>query len=151
MRRQAWAVVVTLLMLAADSWHLPRPTWSADRARPPMPGEAVLTGTVSCRQQVNLPGMATLRVELVDASARDAHSAVVGEDAQWIIGGKLPADFLVRYDPSRIDPSHAYIIRARVMDGDTVLLMGTAPHRWLTRGAPRSVDVVVVPARSGIP
>jgi uncharacterized lipoprotein YbaY len=151
MRNPALAAIATLLMVAAVPWHSPTPSWSADRARPPMPGDAVLSGTVSCRQPLTLPGMATLRVELMDASARGAQSAVVGEDAHWIIGGKLPADFLVRYDPSRIDPSHVYIIRARIFDGDKVLLMGTVAHPVLTRGTTRTVDVVVSPARPGFP
>jgi putative lipoprotein len=149
MRRPALAAIVTLLVLAAGPWQPPAPTWSADRGRPTS-ADAVLLGTVSCRQPVTLPRMATLRVELMDTSARDAHGAVVGEDTHWITSGKLPADFLVRYDPSRIDPSHVYIVRARVLDGDTVLLMGTASHPVLLRGASRTVDVVVAPARSGL-
>jgi putative lipoprotein len=116
-----------------------------------MPGDAALSGTVSSRQPLTLPGMARLRVELMDTSVRDARSAVVGEDARWIIGGKLPADFIVHYDPARIDPGHVYIIRARVMDGDTAVLVGTASHPVLTRGGSRTVDVIVGPARSSFP
>lgn len=116
-----------------------------------MRGAPVLSGTVSCRQQVTLPGMATVRVELIDLSAKDAHSALVGEEKHWIARGKLPVDFRIPYDLSRIDPGHVYVVRAQVVDGDKVLLMSTTPYYVLTRGAPnRAVDVVVVPVQSSV-
>jgi putative lipoprotein len=145
------AVVATLLTLAATFWHLPMPASSADRSREPIPGTPALSGTVSCRERVALPSMATLRVELVDASAREARSALVGEESYWITRGKFPMDFRIAYDPARIDPGHVYIVRARVMDGDKVLLTSTVPYPVLTRGAPRTIDIVVVPARPSSP
>jgi putative lipoprotein len=150
MLRRALVVVAVLLSAAAASWHRPTLTWSADHSRQPLPGAPVLSGTVSCRQRVTLPGMATVRVELIDLSAKDARSTTVGTEAYWITGGKLPVDFRIPYDSSRIDPGHVYVVRARVMDGDKVLLVSTASYPVLTRGGPRTVDVVVVPAQSGI-
>jgi putative lipoprotein len=147
--RRALVAVAVLLSTAAGLWYCPTPTWSAEPSRPPMPGAQSLLGTVSCRDRITLPGMATLRVELIDLSAKDARSATVSEESHWITGGKLPVDFRILYDPSRIDPGHVYGVRARIMDGDKVLLMSATPSHVLTRGAPRTADVMVVPAQSG--
>jgi putative lipoprotein len=149
--RRVLLVLATLLCLVAQPWPPVTPTRSAEPSHQPAPGAAALSGTVSSKQQVTLPGMATVRVELIDLSAKDPRSALVGEDAHWIVGGKLPVDFRIAYDPSRIDPAHVYVVRARVIDGDKVLLMSTAPYYVLTRGAlKRPVDIVVVPEQSGI-
>jgi putative lipoprotein len=147
--RRPLVVVAILVSATATLWCRPAPTGSAEPSRPPMPGAQALLGTVSCRQRITLPGMATLRVELIDLSAKDARSATVSEESHWITGGKLPMDFRILYDPSRIDPGHVYGVRARVMDGDKVLLMSAAPSHVLTRGAPRTADVVVVPTQAG--
>ena len=150
MMRRAQLVTAVLLSLAASAWCLATPAWSDERPRQPMPGDSVLSGTVSCRGCMTLPGMATVRVELIDLSAKDARSATIGADSSWITGGKLPVSFRIPYDPLRIDPRHVYVVRARIMDGDKVLLASTAPYHVLTRGAPRTVDVLVVPAQSNV-
>jgi len=148
MTRRALLVVATLLFLAAGPWHPAMPAWSDEPPRQPMPGDSVLSGTVYCRGCMALPGMATVRVELIDLSAKDARSATIGADSFWITGGKLPVGFRISYDPSRLDLAHVYVVRARIMDGDKVLLTSTAPYHVLTRAAPRTVDVLVVPAPS---
>jgi putative lipoprotein len=150
MMRRALLVVATLLSLAAGPWHPATPAWSDERPRQPMPGDSVLSGTVSCRTCVTLPGMATVRVELIDLSAKDARSAIIGADSFWITGGKLPVGFRISYDPVRIDPAHVYVVRARIMDGDKVLLQSTVSYHVLTRGALRTVDLLVVPAQSNV-
>jgi putative lipoprotein len=138
-------VVATILSVACGFWSSVVPAWSADRPRQPKPGDTMLSGTVSCKERVTLPGKATVRVELIDVSAKNARDATVGEDAYWITGGKLPVDFSIPYDRSRIDPGHVYVVRARVMDGEKVLLMSATPYHVLTRGAPKTVNVVVAP------
>jgi putative lipoprotein len=91
--------------------------------------------------------MAMAHVELLDLSGKNPRDAKIGEDSVWITAGKLPVTFRIGYDPSRIDPGRAYGVRARIMDGEELLMINMAPTPVLTRGSPRTVDLVVVPAR----
>jgi putative lipoprotein len=138
-------VVGTLLSVVFGVWYPATPAGSAEPRREPTPNSDRLVGTVSCHDRVTLPGTATVRVELLDVSTKDSRGGVVGEDTYWITGRTFPIDFSILYDRSRIDPGHVYLVRARVMDGDKVLLMSAAPYHVLTRGAPKTVNVVVVP------
>ncbi|HZW35472.1 MAG: YbaY family lipoprotein [Deltaproteobacteria bacterium] len=118
----------------------------------PMPGTPVITGTVylgktPSHEQVTLPGMAMVYVELLDISGKNPLSSALGEDTVWVAAGKLPIEFRIAYDPSRVDPSHVYIVRARVMEGEKVLLLNTTPVYVLTRGAPSKIDIIVTPAQ----
>jgi putative lipoprotein len=91
--------------------------------------------------------MAMLHVELLDISGKENRLATLGEETIWLSGGKLPVDFRIAYDPSRIDPTHAYMIRARIMEGEKVLFLNTIPYYVLTKGAPSKIDIVVTPAQ----
>jgi putative lipoprotein len=91
--------------------------------------------------------MAMVRVELIDISGKENRVATLGEEAIWLAAGKLPIDFRIAYDPSRIDPTHVYIVRARIMDGDKELYLNTIPYYVLTKGAPSKVDIIVTPAQ----
>jgi putative lipoprotein len=118
----------------------------------PLPGAPVVTGTVflgktPSHEQVTLPGMAMVHVELLDISGKNPMASPLGDDSIWIATGKLPVDFRITYDPSRVDPSHVYIVRARVMEGEKILLMNTTPVNVLTRGAPSKIDIIVTPAK----
>ena len=145
------AILATLACVGMLPWSPTTPTWSAESSRPLPPGAPALSGTVSWQRPVTLPGMATLRVELIDISAKDARQQLVGEETHWIAGQKLPVDFRIPYDASNIDPGHVYVVRARVMDRNKVIMMSTVPYYVLTRGPLRKpVDIVVVPAQSGI-
>jgi putative lipoprotein len=131
--------------------------WIAATAAPPKawnpgPGAPVVSGTVSMgkslhNDRVTLPGMATVHIELMDVTGKELRTATLGEETIWLAGGKLPVDFRIAYDPSRIDPTHAYMIRARIMEGEKVLFLNATPYYVLTKGAPGKVDIVVVPAQ----
>jgi putative lipoprotein len=150
MNRVHNAVVVVVLCAIGVTWH-------AAMAAPPKgwepgPGAPVVTGTVSMgktpfNDRVALPGMATVHLELMDVSGKDLRTATLGEETIWLAGGKLPIDFRIAYDPSRIDSTHAYMIRARIMEGEKVLFLNTTPYYVLTKGAPGKVDIVVMPAQ----
>lgn len=91
--------------------------------------------------------MAVVHVELLDISVKDTRTAILGGETIWLAGSKLPVDFRIAYDPSRIDPTHKYIVRARIMEGEKVLFLNTTPYYVLTKGSPGKVDIVVVPAQ----
>jgi putative lipoprotein len=141
------ATLAAILCLVVEPWYGSAPAWS-QRSRDPRPGEQVLSGTVSSgERRLALPSMAIAHVELVDLSGKSPRDANIGEDSVWITGGKLPVMFRIAYDPSRIDPARAYGVRARITEGDELLMISMGPTPVLTRGSPRAVDVVVVPAR----
>jgi putative lipoprotein len=146
MRRVVFTVVAAILFMAGDFWCGSTPAWP-QRSREPKPGEPVLMGTVSARERLALPGMAKAHVELLDLSGRNPRDAKIGEDSVWITSGKLPVTFRIGYDPSKIDPTRAYGVRARILDGEELLMINMGPTHVLTRGSPRTIDVVVVPAR----
>lgn len=148
-RAFAAGVIATLGVVSA--------VWFAAMASPPTgrdlwPGAAALTGSVSLEKtlhndRIALPGMALVHVELIDVSGKGPRGAVLGEETIWLAGGRLPVDFRIAYDPSRIDPTHAYMVRARIMEGERVLYLNTTPYYVLTRGAPGKVEIIVVPAQ----
>ncbi|MGE5698992.1 MAG: YbaY family lipoprotein [Deltaproteobacteria bacterium] len=127
-------------------------TASPPRERDPGPAAQILSGTVSLgktpyNERMALPGMAVVHVELLDISVKDTRTAILGGETIWLAGSKLPVDFRIAYDPSRIDPTHKYIVRARIMEGEKVLFLNTTPYYVLTKGSPGKVDIVVVPAQ----
>lgn len=133
-------------------------SWSVTIAAPPAgnfsrpsTGASTVSGTVSLKatsfhEDISLPATAVVHVELLDISRKDSGIAKLGEDSIWIAAGKLPLSFRIAYDPSRVDPTHVYVIRARITENDRLLFHSAAPYYVLTRGAPSMVDIVVSPA-----
>ncbi len=117
----------------------------------PVPGAPTVSGTVSLKattfhEDLSIPATAMVHVELLDISRKDSGIAMLGEDSIWIAAGRLPISFRIAYDPSRVDPTHVYVIRARITENDRLLFHSATPYYVLTRGAPSIVDVVVTPA-----
>jgi len=153
MKRKIIASVVAALCVVGVARNTA--TAAPPKGWDPGPGAPAVSGTVSMgktdyNERVALPGMAMLRVELMDISGRENRVVTLGEETIWLAGGKLPIDFRIAYDPSRIDPTHVYIVRARIMDGDKELFLNTIPYYVLTKGAPSKVDVVVIPAQARV-
>ena len=122
------------------------------KGRDPGPGAPVVSGTVHMGKThyndlTSLPGMAMIHLELMDISGKENRVVTLGEETIWLAAGKLPVDFRIAYDPSRIDPTHVYMIRARIMEGEKVLFLNTTPYYVLTKGAPSKVDITVTPAQ----
>jgi putative lipoprotein len=90
--------------------------------------------------------MATVHVEILDISGRTP-GRHAWEQTIWAASTPMPVTFRIAYDPSRINPEHVYIVRARIMNGENMLYTNTRPYYVLTKGAPRTVDIVVAPAR----
>ncbi len=152
MRRLKFACLVVSLCIAFASPLVATDASSAGPATDLAQRGPAVSGTVSfgkepLREQAALPGMATLRVELLEVSGKTPGTRPVGEDTVWIANGKLPIGFRIAYDPSRIDPARRYVIRARILEEDKVLYMNTISYYVLTAGAPGTVDIIVTPAQ----
>lgn len=114
---------------------------------PPAPADAAgrITGTVTHRQRSALPPDAVVEVELRDVSLADAPAKLLGRQEIATKGRQVPIPFEIAYDPKAIDPRHSYAVTARILIGSQLALVTDTHHAVLTRGAPSTIEVVVVP------
>ena len=124
-RRRGWPVRRGLAGLAAAAFLLLRLV--------PV-GLAAPSGTVSGVLQVE--GMLTTKavavVTVLDQGAAPTEALIVGQQRSQVSGtGSLP--FSVRYDPTRVNPAHPYVLYASIVDGDAVL-QSSSPVPVITGG-----------------
>jgi putative lipoprotein len=105
-----------------------------------------VSGTVTYRSRIALTPEAEVQVELRDVSRQDADAPLV---AKQLIEkpGQAPIPFSLEYDPSLIEPGHAYAVSARISDRGQLQFVTETRVPVVTGGAPASVEIVVVPVR----
>jgi uncharacterized lipoprotein YbaY len=104
-------------------------------------GLAAPSGTVSGVLKVEgmLTAKAVAVVTVLDQGAAPTEALIVGQQRNSVSGtGSIP--FSVRYDPSRIDPAHPYVLYASIVDGDAVL-QNTNPVPVITGGPETGLTV----------
>jgi len=116
---------------------------------PVMPNE--VTGAVVYREPIQLPPGAALYVSLVDLSAEDQATRLVGGVTLPAEGRQPPLPFTIRFDPKTIDPTHTYALQAQVSSGGKPLLTTTEAHLVLTGGRPSSLEVTLHPVEGSAP
>jgi heat shock protein HslJ len=79
-----------------------------------------LKGTAAYRERMALPPDAVLEATLEDITRGDAPAEVLGR-VRIERPGNPPIPFEISYDPSRIDPSRRYAVRARILAGEQLL------------------------------
>lgn len=104
---------------------------------------AAVSGTVTYKQRVALPPEAVIQVQLQDTSRADTAARTIGQTTIPTAGAQVPIPYRIEYDPSTIDPSHSYAVRATVTVGDRLLFNSTKVHPVLTRGAGNEAVVEV--------
>jgi putative lipoprotein len=104
---------------------------------------AAVFGTVTYRQRVALPPDAVVQVQLQDTSRADSAARTIGEATIATGGAQVPIPYRIEYDPSTIDPSHSYAVRATITVGDRLLFASPKVHPVLTRGAGNDAVVEV--------
>lgn len=114
------------------------------------PGTLV-TGSVTYQERIALPPDAEVEVWLVDASPAVAAAPVIAQTTVPATGRQVPISFELGYDPTRIDPSHDYAVKATIRVRGRVLFTSDAGIAVLTKGKPRQADLVLSQARSGSP
>jgi putative lipoprotein len=115
----------------------------------------VVSGTVAYLVRMALPPSAIIEVGLEDISRADARAAVIAEEKITLGDRQVPVPFELKFDPGKIDPKHAYSVRARILvEGQPRFLSDTA-YPVLTRGNPAHVEMLlkqaVPPAESPKP
>lgn len=128
-----------LLVLFATGCSTPEP------AAP----EPAITGSLTYRQRIALPPTAVVEVQLLDVTRPDApgevlHTVTLSPQAQ------PPFYFTIRFDPHRIDPAHAYALKATISVNGELRFLSTNNTRVLTQGNPSHRDLVLemAPPRS---
>ena len=118
---------------------------------PPAPPEArpaaSLSGTVTYRQRIALTPEAEVQVELRDVSKQDVEAPLI---AKRVIArpGQVPIAFTLDYDPSLVEPGHAYAVSARITDrGQLQFVTDTRVPVLTGASAGTAVEIVVVPVR----
>ncbi len=102
----------------------------------------VIEGAATYRERIALPPNAVFEALLQDVTIADASAT---EIARTTIPrpSSPPIRFSIAFDPLRIDPRRTYSVRARILVDGTLWFTSDAAYPVLTRGAGRTVDIVL--------
>lgn len=92
-----------------------------------------LKGTATYQERMALPADAVFEATLEDISKADAKAEVIGR-SRVARPGNPPIAFEIVYDPARIDASHRYVVRARILVEGRMLFTSDQAYRVLTGG-----------------
>jgi len=110
------------------------------------PVMAIVSGTATYLERMALPPDAVFEVRLEDVSRAGAAADILAE-TRVESPGNPPFAFTLSYDPARIDATHSYSIRARVLHGDD-LLFTSDTHTPLPAGD-SSAPLEILMVRAG--
>ncbi len=102
-----------------------------------------VTGSIAYRERIALPPSAVVTVKLLDVSLADAPAVLIAEQVIATAGRQVPFEFVLRYDVSRIQPSHTYAVQVRIENGGKLLFISDTVNRVITQDAPTHLDIVV--------
>ncbi len=106
------------------------------------PVAAQLKGTATYRERIALTPDAVFEAMLEDVSKADAPAVVVGF-VRIDKPGQVPIRFEIPFDPARIDQSHSYSLRARIVVGQRLLFTTDQAYPVLTRGHGNEVEMML--------
>ena len=106
-------------------------------------GPGTVTGTVNYRHRMALPADAVVDVSLQDTTLADAPARIVGQTTIATRGAQVPIPFRIDYDPSGIDPSHRYTVRATITVDGRMLFTSPTAYPVLTRGTSNEAAIEV--------
>jgi len=103
---------------------------------------APMRGTATYRERIALPANAVFEASLDDVSragtAVETIARVRNEQP-----GNPPIPFVIAYDPGRINPSHTYTVRARILVDDRLLFATDQQYPVLTQGRGSDVQLLL--------
>jgi uncharacterized lipoprotein YbaY len=102
-----------------------------------------VTGTATYRERMALPSNAIFEATLEDASRAGAPTAVIGH-TRLENPGQPPFRFSISYDPSKIEQTHSYSVRARITSGGKLMFITDQSHPVLTRGNGNQVPMMIM-------
>ena len=92
---------------------------------------ANITGQATYRERIALPPEAIFEAVLEDISQA---SAVRIADIRMTNPGPPPIAFTLRYDAEKIDPTHRYHVRARILEGERAIFTTEEAYPVITAG-----------------
>ena len=113
-------------------------------------GGTVIRGTATFRERMVLPPNAVFEAQLEDVSRMDAPAEVIARTALKSPGNP-PFTFEIPYDQARIQSSHSYSVRARILAGGKVLFTTDTSYPVLTRAQTDTVSLLLRRAASSPP
>ncbi len=109
---------------------------------------AAVSGTLSLRERVALPGNAVVTVQIAEVAAAGRTGALIAEQRFTTNNAQPPFRYTVTYDPARIDPNRLYTVQANISVGGQVRFTTNQVYRVITGGTPVSdVNIVLVGVR----
>jgi putative lipoprotein len=102
----------------------------------------VVKGTATYRERMTSPPNAVFESTLEDVSRADAQAEQIGQ-TRIEHPGNPPIAFEISYDSSRINPSHRYTVRARVLVDGKVLFTTDQNYPVLTSGHGNEVSLLL--------
>src|SRR5690349_17835848 len=109
---------------------------------------AQIRGTATYRERIALPPDAVFDATLEDVSKAGAPSTVIGRARVRGPTGP-PIRFQIPFDASRIEPSHRYVVRGRIVAGTRPMFITDQSYPVLTGGNGRQVSLVLHRAGTG--
>jgi len=112
------------------------------------PATNAITGTVSYRQHVSLPPDAVVVIHLQDVYLQDAPSPFLAEFKTTVGQRHVPIPFTLKFDPTKIDPNHPYVVEASILVHDHLRFTNDTAYPVLTKGNPTNIDMTLVPVEA---
>ena len=109
---------------------------------------APVRGMATYLERIALPANAVFEVSLEDVSRAGAPGELIAR-VRNEQPGNPPIPFVIAYDAGRINPSHSYAVRARILVGDRLWFTTDENYPVLTRG--RGSDVQLLLRRGNAP
>lgn len=112
---------------------------------PSQPTAGIIRGTVTKLDRSALPAGVKVKIQLVDVSRADAPAVELGGSELTTAGNQVPLNFLLNYDPNRIDSSGRarYAIQARLTDPSNRLIYISDTHIPVLDKGPAQQDVEI--------
>jgi len=133
--------VVVMAAIAAAACTGNGPTESPVTSPSPVP--SVVTGTVTYRERMALPADAVVEVWITDIGPGVVAQAILAAATVPAAGRQVPLPFAVSVDPTRVQASRPYGLRAVIKADGQVLFETRDPTSVLTVGAPTTVAVML--------
>lgn len=104
---------------------------------------SVVKGTVAYRERIALPADAVVEVWLTDISPGIVAMAIVAQATIKSDGRQVPLPFELRYDPTRIDKTRDYGVRAVIKSGENTLFQSESPVLAISQGVAKPVNLML--------
>jgi uncharacterized lipoprotein YbaY len=101
-----------------------------------------VSGTATYRERIAMPPDAVFEATLEDISKADAPGEVIGQ-VRIESPGNPPIRFKISYDRGRIEASHTYSVRGRILRGDQLMFVTDRVYPVLTRGHGSHVSLIM--------